>query len=175
MNTTGKFYKTQIVDGKPVISLQVDSDAGLTELMEGDLLSVKIEKYHAKRSLTANSYLWVLIGKIAEKTGEPRSEIYRHAIMEAGVMKTVAVREAIAQEVTSYLTDVKPAGTGDFAVTGHTLKGWTEVYIYIGSSKYNTKEMARLIDYIVEECKPLGIDTIPPEELERLKAAWTQS
>lgn len=175
MNTTGKLYKTMMHEGKPIISLQVDSDAGLTELLEGALLSIKIEKYHAKRSLNANSYMWVLIGEIAKKTGEPRSEIYRHAIMEAGVMKTLVVKEELASEVTSYLTDVKPSGTGDFALTGHTLKGWTEVYLYIGSSKYNTKEMARLIDYVVEECKPLGIDTMTPDEIERLKAAWTQS
>ena len=175
MNTTGKLHSAKMIDGKPLISLQVDSDAGLTELLEGDLLSIKIEKYRAKRSINANSYMWVLIGQIAEKTGQPRSEIYRHAIMEAGVMKTLVVKENLASEVTSYLTDTKPSGTGDFALTGHTLKGWTEIYLYIGSSKYNTKEMSRLIDYVVEECKPLGIDTMTPDELERLKMAWNQS
>lgn len=90
-------------------------------------------------------------------------------------IRVFLLMEELASEVTSYLSDVKPSGTGDFALTGHTLKGWTEVYLYIGSSKYNTKEMARLIDYVVEECKPLGIDTMTPDEIERLKAAWTQS
>lgn len=41
-----------------------------------------------------------------------------------------------------------------------------------GSSKYDTKEMARLIDGTVEDAKELGIETLPPEDLERMKAAW---
>lgn len=175
MNTTGRLYEARVIDGKPTISLQVDSDAGITELLDKDLLSIKIEKYKAKRSLNANAYMWVLIGKIAEKTGEPRSEIYRQAIMEKGVMKPLVVRDEIAQSVTNMLTDTKPSGTGDFALTGASKKGWTEIYFYIGSSKYNTEEMARLIDYIVEECHPLGIDTMTPDELERLKSQWNQS
>lgn len=172
MKTTGRLKGAKVISGKPVISLEVDSDAGLTELLEGDLLDIEIKKHRAKRSLTANAYMWVLIGEIAEKTDEPRTAIYRQAIQEAGVMKSLVVREEIANEVQDYLTDVKPSGTGDFALLGGTRKGWTEVYLYIGSSKYDTKEMARLIDYIVGECKELGIDTITPEELERLKAEW---
>lgn len=172
MNTTGKLYDTRIADGKPVIAFSVDSDAGLTELLTGDLLTIKVEKYRAKRSLTANAYLWTLIGKIAEKTGEPRTAIYRHAITEAGVMNALVVREEIASKVVSMLTNLKPSGTGDFALEGDTKKGWTEIYFYLGSSKYNTAEMARLIDYVVDECAPLGIDTIPPDEIARLKNEW---
>ena len=172
MNTTGKLYGTQMINGKPVISLQVDSDAGLTELLEGDLLRIKVEKYKAHRSLNANSYMWVLIDEISKKTQAPRSEIYRQAIQEAGVMKPLVVKDEIAQSVTNMLTDIKPTGTGDFALTGASKKGWTEIYFYIGSSKYNTEEMSRLIDYVVEECKPLGIDTMTPSEIERLKEQW---
>ena len=172
MNTTGKLFETQFIDGKPVISFTVDSDAGLTELMQGDLLSIKVEKYRAKRSLNANAYLWVLIDKIAEKTGEPRSEIYRHAIMEAGVINPLVVKQDIARDVITMLTNTKPSGTGDFALEGATKKGWTEIYFYVGSSKYNTAQMSRLVDYIVDECKPLGIDTLTPDEIERLKKEW---
>lgn len=159
-------------DGKIIVSFEVDSDAGITELMEKDLLDITAKKHRSKRSLTANSYMWVLIGQIAEKTEEPRTEIYRQAIQEAGVMKPLVVREEIAKEVQSTLTDVKPTGTGDFALLGATRNGWTELYLYIGSSKYNTKEMARLIDYIVDECRPLGIDTMTKDEIERLKQEW---
>jgi hypothetical protein len=34
------------------------------------------------------------------------------------------------------------------------------------------KEMAHFIDGIVFECKQLGIETLPPDELERLKEQW---
>ena len=43
---------------------------------------------------------------------------------------------------------------------------------YYGSSFYSVEEMAHLIDLVVQDCKELGIETIPPEELERLKNMW---
>ena len=172
MNTTGRLKDAQFINGRPVISFEVDSDAGVTELMQGDLLTIKVEKYRAKRSLNANAYLWVLIDKIAEKTGEPRSDIYRHAITEAGVMGAFVVRQDVAGEAVKMLTNIKPTGTGDFAIEGATRKGWTEIFYYLGSSKYDTAQMARLLDYIISECRPLGIDTITPDELERIKSEW---
>ena len=41
-----------------------------------------------------------------------------------------------------------------------------------GSSEYDTKEMSRLIDGLASECKEMGIETMPPEELERMMAAY---
>lgn len=172
MNTTGRLLEARMQNGKPVISLQIDSDAGLTEILDKELLKIEIKKYNTKRSLNANAYMWVLIGEIAEKTNEPRTAIYRQAIQEAGVMKPLLVRNEIADGVQDTLTDVKPTGTGNFALLGASRKGWTEVYFYIGSSNYDTKEMSRLIDYIVSEAKDLGIDTLTPSELERMKAEW---
>ena len=37
-----------------------------------------------------------------------------------------------------------------------------------GSSEYDTKEMSSFIDGIISEAKGLGIETLPPEELERM-------
>ena len=172
MITTGKLHGATMQNGQIVLSFAVDSDAGLTELMQGDLLDIKVEKHREKRSLDANAYMWVLIDKLAKKIGEPKSAVYRHAIEEAGVMKTVVVKEDISAEVSKYLTDTKPAGTGDFAVCGATRNGWTELFIYIGSSKYNTKEMATLIDYVVMECKEQDIETRTPEEIEDMIKRW---
>lgn len=44
--------------------------------------------------------------------------------------------------------------------------------LWYGSSSYDTKEMSRLIDYIADEAKGLGIETMTPDELAQLKAAW---
>ena len=37
-----------------------------------------------------------------------------------------------------------------------------------GSSTYDTREMSRLIDGLVEECKAQGIETLPPDEFGRM-------
>lgn len=51
-------------------------------------------------------------------------------------------------------------------------KGFVLINFYYGSSSYNTKQMARLIDAVVEDCKEQGIETMSPAELEELKGMW---
>ena len=41
-----------------------------------------------------------------------------------------------------------------------------------GSSEYDSQEMSQFIDGIILDCKDLGIETLPPEELARMMAAW---
>ena len=45
-----------------------------TEISKYDLT---IEKRKEKRSLDANNYLWLLIGKLSEKLGKKNTDIYR--------------------------------------------------------------------------------------------------
>lgn len=47
-----------------------------------------------------------------------------------------------------------------------------QLQVYFGSSTFNTKEMAVFLEGIVSECKELGIETLPEEELERMAKAW---
>ena len=44
--------------------------------------------------------------------------------------------------------------------------------IYRGSSTYDSKEMSLLIEGTVSDAKDLGIETIPPDELERMMLMW---
>ena len=48
----------------------------------------------------------------------------------------------------------------------------TVVRAYYGSSTYNTDEMSRLIDYIVQDAQSLGIDVKPEEEIKSLLTDW---
>ena len=52
------------------------------------------------------------------------------------------------------------------------LEGFTNVVIYYGSSTYDTKEMTRLTELIVEECKQFGIETKPQVEIDSLLRSW---
>lgn len=44
-----------------------------------------------------------------------------------------------------------------------------------GSSRYDSAEMAHLLDGLISECKQLGIETATPEELERMKQLYEQN
>lgn len=43
---------------------------------------------------------------------------------------------------------------------------------YYGSSRYNAKQMGRIIDRAVEDAKDLGIETLTPDELARMNLEW---
>ena len=51
---------------------------------------------------------------------------------------------------------------------------YCKFYRIKGSSQYNTREMSRLIDGLVSECKECGIETLTPEELERMMVQYAK-
>jgi hypothetical protein len=136
-----------------------------------DSLTIKIGKFRKKRSLDANAYCFVLIGKIAEKTNVPKEEVYRAAIKDIGGNYDVVCVQDKAVET---LCDTwKKNGLGWQTDTMPSkIEGCTNVILYYGSSTYDTKTMSRLIDNIVQDCKALGIETMTPAELSRLKESW---
>jgi hypothetical protein len=57
--------------GKPLLTLECDEHpTRLQEMIEGlraaDSLTIKIGKFRKKRSLDANAYYWLLVGKLAK-------------------------------------------------------------------------------------------------------------
>lgn len=162
--------------GKPYINIQVDKDIrtlfeACSELMNHEKLDITIKKHRKKRSLDANAYCWVLIGKIAEKTNVPREEVYRSAIKEIGGNYDVvcaqdkaveALRESWSKNGIGWITDTFPS----------KIEGCTNVVVYYGSSCYDTQQMNRLLNLITQECAQLGIEVKPQEELDSLLSSW---
>ena len=52
------------------------------------------------------------------------------------------------------------------------IKGYHNIRSYISSSDYDTAQMSRLIDLVVEDCKQMGIETMTPKELDALVSRW---
>lgn len=67
------------------------------------------------------------------------------------------------------------AGAKNTEVVDSTLDGCKKVFAYYGSSTYDTKEMSRLIDSVIQDCAALQIETIPPSELDMLLKEWGKS
>lgn len=145
---------------------------------EGVTWDVALKKHRKKRSLDANSYAWTLLRKMAEKLADmvdgkapTKEELYRRHIKDVGVYEPLPIRE---DAVERFCLAWEAKGIGWFVevVDDSKLPGFKRVHAYYGSSTYTSKEMARLIDNIVQDCKALGIETLPPHELERLKEDW---
>ena len=151
--------------------------AGIDEVISSGVnnLSIKAGKKKRKRSLDANDYLWVLCTKIAEKlqygkVPVSKEDVYRKHIRSVGVYTPLAVQE---KAVDTFVETWGKNGTGWVVeVVDSTLDGCKKVFAYHGSSTYNTEEMKRLIDSVIQDCVALGIETIPPAEMESLLTQW---
>ena len=132
-------------------------------------LSIKAVKHRNKRSLDANAYCWVMLQKIAEVLHQDKWNVYLEMLGKYGVFTHIIVKPNVVDKVKEEWRTVKELG--EVSVNGMT---GIQLQCYFGSSTYNTKEMSVLIDGIVYEAKELGIETLPPEELERMKIEWNQ-
>ena len=121
----------------------------------------EVTEYHPKRSLSANAYAWVLIGKIADTLRKSKEDIYLQMLKDYGQSEFVSVRSDV--NVSGYFKYFEEYGKGH--VQG---KEFTHYKVYKGSSEYDSREMSILIDGIVQEAQNLGIETRTPEEVEQM-------
>ena len=125
----------------------------------------EIKEHREKRSLNANAYAWALIGKIADAMRLSKDECYLLMLKRYGQSELVSVLSEV--NISGYFKYYEDAGTAI-----HGGKGYTYYRLYKGSSEYDTHEMAVLIDGIVSEAQELGIETLPPDEIQRLTQRW---
>ena len=121
-----------------------------------------------KRSNDANSYYWTLIGKLAEKIGIPPKAIYRTHIKDVGGnYEVVPIRD---DAVETWIKNWQGKGIGwvSESIGQSKLRGYTNVICFYGSSTYDTKQMSRLIDLCIQDCKAQGIETMTPNQLAAL-------
>lgn len=160
------------MDGEWLCLCTKNARAVCEALESGKTYNCTIKEHKPRRSLDANAYAWVLMDKLAEKTRVPKTEIYRSYIREiGGNCETVCVLERAAKKL---MESWGRNGIGWIAdKTPSKLEGCVNVVLYYGSSTYDTKQMSRLIDLVVTDCKEQGIETLTPFELDAMKERWS--
>ena len=159
---------TMSFSGKQRLTIELDADFREDfDALHDSTVEVTVKKYRKGRSLDANAYAWVLIDKIARRLKLSKAEVYRNAIRTiGGVSETYC---ALDKSVDRLCQVWSQNGLGWQTETFPSkIEGCTNVILYYGSSSYDTEQMSALIDSLVQECKALGIETMPPEELESL-------
>ncbi len=157
------------------VTFEVDKDvSGVLDGLSGDL-RIKAVKWREKRSLNANAYFFVLCTKIAEALDCSVTEIHNRMISDYGQpeiigseVMTVIIRDSIAWDRIEYI-HLRPTPATRTLDDG---KLYRVYYVMRGSHTYDTKEMSHLIDGTVSEAKELGIETMTPDELLKMKEAW---
>ena len=178
MNTTGTIRDAQrdIKTGKIIISFIVDTTPDFDAL--NGLLDISAKKHREKRSLNANSYFHVLVDKIAKATRSSAIEVKNGLLRDYGQLDYLpngALNWSVKPESFDYLKSetehLRPSGR----IVKDKGKNLPIYFVIRGSHTYNTEEMSILIDATVQEAKELGIEVLPPKELERMKRLWSST
>lgn len=183
MNFTGKIVgiSTNFITKKFELTMAVNETdiltGGYEELKEAGLLDILIKKHRQRRSSDANAYFHALIDKLADKIGisKPRCKnimIGRYgqpfyiddAETEEAIIKTNIPVDQMLENPELHCMPCKSKFEDGKEVVFYK--------VFRGSSTYDTKEMSILIDGTILECKEQGIETLPPEELERMLKRW---
>lgn len=175
MKLRGKIKSIDLdfITHKPKLTLEIESQYDLLTQELNDLqevtLSIELKKAKKKRSLNANAYAWVLIGEIANALHTSKEDVYRHFINDRGIYRVITIDKQAAD---TFIKVWNERGIGWICEKADEKNGYIDLIAYYGTSSYNTKQMAVFIDYIVEEARNLGIETLTAYELENLKNSW---
>ena len=130
------------------------------------------------RSLNANSYFHVLVQKLAQAQQPPVSLAKCKNMMIAAYGQPeyidgqqAVIKSNVPQEK---MQEIEYLHT---ALVKISEENGTECYfyrIYRGTHTYNTIEMQKLIEGVVQECKDAGIETATPAEVQKMIEVWGQ-
>ena len=138
----------------------------ISAAQNGKLLDVKIDVYREKRSLAANSMAWVLINQIADVQRTDKNAVYFEMLTRYGQREEQMF--TIRQD--AYQTFCRAVDNHCCVVGVNGL--YLDVAVLIGSSRYNTRQMAILIDGIISDAKAIGIDVISESDKDLMLRDW---
>lgn len=162
--------------GKYRVTFEVDSVDEINGLT--GILNIIVKRFTYRRSLNANKYFHVLVGKIADAHNPPISKARAKNIL----LGKYGQREIFDDGplIISVISEVDMLEREDLhcVAAGYGTandKEFTHWAVIRGSHTYDNREMSALIDGTVEDAKEMGIETLSPDEIERLKALWNSN
>ena len=180
---TLKAASKDLASGKLQVVFELESDlSGQLEGIQGKPLRISAKRWREKRSLDANAYYWVLIGKLARvlqlsnpelhnlmlcRYGQP--EVFEGKPVYMTIPDTEAAEKKVANATDYHLQPTSQVREGNDGIMYRTYK------LLRGSHTFNTEEMARLIDGLIEGCKDAGIpdaEIATPDEKRLLKERY---
>lgn len=130
----------------------------ITELLKleaGKVYSMEIKEPKSKRTLNQNNYMWKLIHEIAKIQMQDEMEIYCSALEEANAKYEYLMgKEEVLDELRKNFRAVKVVRP-----IIHNNEKFIVFKCFIGSSKFDTKEMTRLLEIVIAWAEELDINT----------------
>lgn len=145
----------------------------IEELKNEKKLNIELKKYIEKRSLDANAYFWKILTELCDLAEINTVEEYKRRVKELGIFRQFKIMTDQVNTFTKIWEDKGIAWFCEILDTEYI--GNIEFKIinaYYGSSSFNSKQMSRLIDGVVQDCKIYGIETKSKNEINSMLENW---
>ena len=177
---TGKIHSVAFTGaGTPLVTFEIyEGQPALKmaqEYKDGARVALQVKKHREKRSIDANSYYWLLLGKLAAHHKISNNYCHNKMLRSYGVFEEIDGRpvcvvipdtddaEKKADESETY--HIKPTSQ---VKEGKDGKMYRTYILLKGSHDYDTAEMSRLISGLRDECTQVGIPVETPDEIAQL-------
>jgi len=159
------------------IRLEIETNnaeyAEAVEALQKGEIRLNMKQWREQRSLNANKYFHLLSDKLADAMRMSKPKMKNYLLFTYGqkirdengnlvIVKTNAIEEDLIERTDIHLWHLKDSPEDN-----------VPMYCLLEHSRfYDSHQMSILIDGVVSECKAVGIETLPPSELEYLKQKW---
>lgn len=161
--------KTTIQIKSPADTIKVQSIlvALMQDLDNKKSYDITIQQHREKRSLNANNYSWYLQDKIAKVLNKSIEDVHNEMVLSYGVLETYSIKKCAFESAKRMFDYFEVLGESE--VNG---KEFVHIRAGIGTHNYNTLEMSKFLDGVVQEAEQLGIEVRTPAQLAELKSLW---
>ena len=146
-----------------ILSEFIQEDSKIITVQIG--LNEEIEVKRKKRSKNANSYFWKLLQELCLELNLDVIQEYRKRIKELGIFQTF---ELDTKNVPTFEFLWGDRGIAWFTEKVEETGNKTIINAYYGSSSFNSKQMSKLIDSLIQDCRSVGIQTLEDKEIDEL-------
>ena len=144
--------QAEILDIKDeIITLRTNNLINTLEIDK--MYNVDFKKYYSNRSLEQNRLMWKIIQKLAKETDNDEWDIYIQGLEKADCLSEymMILPEAL-ESVESSFRAVKVCEHRNYNGRDMLI-----IKVFVGSSKFDTEEMTRLIKYFIHLASEFGV------------------
>lgn len=164
METRGRITALQVSypKGNACITFEVQASPADAERYLQKDLDITFKEHKEKRSLDANACLWRCLGQIAEALRTDKWQVYLEMLKRYGQYTYILVKPGAVESVRRQWRESEVIG--EINVNGTKS---VQMLCYYGSSMYDSREFAVLLDGVVSEMRDMGLETPLPADIRR--------
>lgn len=131
------------------------------------IYEAEIKKHYEKRSLNANALFWKGCGLIAQATNRDNWSVYIDLLKDYGEFTYIVVKPQAVEKFKEMYRLCEEVG--EIEING---KKGMQLLCFYGSSTYDKKQMARLIDGMMQEINSLDIEFETEADITKAVNDW---